>query len=133
MNHSTSKATIGGLICNHGWWWIFGSTVNIGPQSSFMVELWGCHDGLWLASKLGATHLILEMDSLVVVQMIQTRKAREGSTLVLLRHFPLFGCLYYMQGVAYPQRRQCGSWFYGCQRSHSSSRPLTLPNSTIGY
>ncbi|GKU98660.1 hypothetical protein SLEP1_g11633 [Rubroshorea leprosula] len=43
-----------------------------------MAELWGCRTGLQLASELGITHLVLEMDSLLAVQMIQARKAGEG-------------------------------------------------------
>ncbi|GLT47436.1 hypothetical protein SLA2020_211350 [Shorea laevis] len=84
MNHSTSKATVGGLFRDHGGRWILGFAVNIGPQTNFMAELWGCRDSLRLASELDVTQLILEMDYLSVVQMIQTRKAEEGSASVLL-------------------------------------------------
>ncbi|GLT30193.1 hypothetical protein SLA2020_050080 [Shorea laevis] len=78
MNHSTGKASAGGLIRDHGGRWIHGFAMCIGQQSSYMAELWGCREGLRLASCLGITHLILEMDSLMAVQMINARKAVVG-------------------------------------------------------
>ncbi|GKV45695.1 hypothetical protein SLEP1_g52753 [Rubroshorea leprosula] len=44
----------------------------------FMAELWGCREGLRMASDLGIIHLILEMDSLLVVHMLQAKKGVEG-------------------------------------------------------
>ncbi|GLT58483.1 hypothetical protein SLA2020_313710 [Shorea laevis] len=84
MNHSTGKASAGGLFHDHGGRWLYGFTVNIGPQFDYMAELWGYRDGLRIASKLGVTHLILEMDSLLAVQLIQARKVGEGLAVVLL-------------------------------------------------
>ncbi|GLT24834.1 hypothetical protein SLA2020_000030 [Shorea laevis] len=84
MNHSTGKATAGGLIRDHGGRWIHGFALNLGPQSSFMAELWGCRAGLQLASMLGVTHLTLEMDSLMAIRLIQTKQIGEGSASVLL-------------------------------------------------
>ncbi|GKU90274.1 hypothetical protein SLEP1_g4283 [Rubroshorea leprosula] len=70
MNHTTGRAITDGLIRDHGGQWIHGFTVNIGPQSSFMAELWPCRAGLQLASMLGVTHLTLEMDSLMAIRLI---------------------------------------------------------------
>ncbi|GLT51936.1 hypothetical protein SLA2020_253070 [Shorea laevis] len=78
LNNSTGQASAGGLIRDHGGWWIHGFAINIGPQSSYMAELWGCRAGLRPALELGLTHSVLEMDSLLAVQMIQARKARPG-------------------------------------------------------
>ncbi|GKV00781.1 hypothetical protein SLEP1_g13411 [Rubroshorea leprosula] len=77
MNLSFGSASVGGLICDHGGRWRHGFAINIGQQTSYMAELWGCRTSLQLASALGITHLVLEMDSLLAVQMIQARKTGE--------------------------------------------------------
>ncbi|GLT52279.1 hypothetical protein SLA2020_256270 [Shorea laevis] len=84
MAHSTGRASAGGLLRDHGGRWLHGFAINIGPQSSYMAELWGCRTGLQLAADLGISHLVLEMDSLLAVQMIQARKTGDGRTSVLL-------------------------------------------------
>ncbi|GKV36559.1 hypothetical protein SLEP1_g44676 [Rubroshorea leprosula] len=84
MNHATGQASAGGLIRDHGGRWIHGFAINIGPQSSYTAEIWGCHSGLRLALELGISHLVLEMDSLLAVQLIQARKAGNGPASVLL-------------------------------------------------
>ncbi|GKV23249.1 hypothetical protein SLEP1_g33000 [Rubroshorea leprosula] len=84
LNHSSGRASAGGLIRDHGGRWIHGFAINIGPQTTYMAELWGCQIGLQLVLELGITHLVLEMDSLFTVQMIQARKAGDGQTSVLL-------------------------------------------------
>ncbi|GLT30109.1 hypothetical protein SLA2020_049290 [Shorea laevis] len=83
-NHTTGGAAAGGLIRNHCGIWIHGFAVNVGVSSSFLAELWGCREGLKLAHSLGVQHLILEMDSLVAVQFIQSRKIAAGPASVLL-------------------------------------------------
>ncbi|GLT26417.1 hypothetical protein SLA2020_014840 [Shorea laevis] len=57
--------------------------MHIGSSSSFIAEFWGCREGLRLAHSLGIHQLILEMDSLLVVQMIQGRKRTEGMASIL--------------------------------------------------
>ncbi|GKV26092.1 hypothetical protein SLEP1_g35445 [Rubroshorea leprosula] len=50
-----------------------------------MAELWGCREGLKLAASLGVQQLILEMmDSLLAIQLIQTRQVSVGPASVLL-------------------------------------------------
>ncbi|GKU87267.1 hypothetical protein SLEP1_g1697 [Rubroshorea leprosula] len=83
-SHQSRRACAGGLIRDHQGHWIHGFTVNIGATSSFIAELWGCREGLRLALSLGIQHLILEMDSLMAVQLIQARKIGNGSFSVLL-------------------------------------------------
>ncbi|GKV09037.1 hypothetical protein SLEP1_g20594 [Rubroshorea leprosula] len=78
MNHATTKASAGGLIRDHEGRWVHGFSLSIGHQSSFMAELSGCREGLRMASDLGITHLILEMDSLLVVHMLQAKEGVEG-------------------------------------------------------
>ncbi|GLT70676.1 hypothetical protein SLA2020_427380 [Shorea laevis] len=85
LSHVAEKASAGGLIRDHEGRWVHGFALCIGKQSSFIAELWGCRAGLRMAFDLGITHLILEMDSLLIVQMLQARKGVEGlaSTLFL--------------------------------------------------
>ncbi|GLT93328.1 hypothetical protein SLE2022_111260 [Rubroshorea leprosula] len=73
----------GGLIRDHLGRWVHGFTVNIGFTSSCLAELWGCREGLKLAHTLQLQHLILEMDSLMAIQLIQTRQVEKGPFSVL--------------------------------------------------
>ncbi|GLU15088.1 hypothetical protein SLE2022_316150 [Rubroshorea leprosula] len=60
--------------------------MNIGmtrTTSSFMVELWACREGLRLACSLGIFHLVLKMNSMLVVQLVQARSASTGIALSL--------------------------------------------------
>ncbi|GLT88451.1 hypothetical protein SLE2022_064770 [Rubroshorea leprosula] len=84
QNHQSGRACAGGLIRDHLGRWVHGFTVNIGFTSSFLAELWGCREGLKLAHSLQLQHLILEMDSLMAIQLIQTRQVEEGPFSVLL-------------------------------------------------
>ncbi|GKV12899.1 hypothetical protein SLEP1_g23984 [Rubroshorea leprosula] len=52
LNHSSGRASAGGLIRDHGGRWIHGFAINIGPQTSYMAELWGRWIGLQLALEL---------------------------------------------------------------------------------
>ncbi|GKV48418.1 hypothetical protein SLEP1_g55234 [Rubroshorea leprosula] len=59
------------------------SGIHVCTTSSFIAELWGCRDGLRLTLSLGIHQLVLEMDSLLAVQMIQGRKMTDGFASVL--------------------------------------------------
>ncbi|GKV30854.1 hypothetical protein SLEP1_g39626 [Rubroshorea leprosula] len=80
-----------GLVRDSMGHWVQGFATHIGTTSSFLAELWTCREGLKLACQLGIDHLILEMDSLLVVQMIQDRKGVEGPATVLFAD--IFGLL----------------------------------------
>ncbi|GLT59818.1 hypothetical protein SLA2020_326160 [Shorea laevis] len=84
MDHASGHASAGGLVRDSMGHWVQGFATHIGTTSSFMAELWGCREGLKLACQLGIDHLILEMDSLLAVQMIQDRKRVEGPASVLI-------------------------------------------------
>ncbi|GLT44238.1 hypothetical protein SLA2020_181470 [Shorea laevis] len=83
-DHCSGRAAVGGLIRDHNGRWAHGFAVNVGITTSFLAKLWGCREGLKLASSLGVQQLILEVDSLLAVQLIQSKKVSVGSTSVLL-------------------------------------------------
>lgn len=62
----------GGLIRNSEGIWISGYARNIGSASSVLVELWALRDGFALALSLGLTHLVVELDALVVVSFLDS-------------------------------------------------------------
>ncbi|GKV49594.1 hypothetical protein SLEP1_g56334 [Rubroshorea leprosula] len=84
MSQASGDASAGGLIRDHGGQWLHGFAINIGPQTSYMAELWGCRAGLRLALEMGLTHLVLEMDSLLAMQVILVRKTGDGPASILL-------------------------------------------------
>ncbi|GLT49358.1 hypothetical protein SLA2020_229210 [Shorea laevis] len=83
-NHHSEKAAAGGLIRDHNGRWFHGFAVNVGITTSFLAELWGCREGLKLAISLGIQQLVLEMDSLLAIQLIQNRQIAAGPASVLL-------------------------------------------------
>ncbi|GKV26433.1 hypothetical protein SLEP1_g35733 [Rubroshorea leprosula] len=83
-DHSLGKAIAGGLLRDHHGHWYHGFATNVGITTSFLAELWGCREGLKLAISLGVQQLILEMDSLLAVQQIQSWKVSAGAASVLL-------------------------------------------------
>ncbi|GKU90363.1 hypothetical protein SLEP1_g4364 [Rubroshorea leprosula] len=83
-NHHSGKAAAGGLIRDHNRRWVHGFAVNVGLTTSFLAELWGCREGLKLAHSLGIQQLVLEMDSLLAIQLIQNRQVSAGPASMLL-------------------------------------------------
>ena len=64
----------GGLIRDSYGRWIKGYMRYIGITTSIIAEFWALRDGLTLASQLGITHLAVELDAKVVVDLILSRK-----------------------------------------------------------
>ncbi|GLT50394.1 hypothetical protein SLA2020_238810 [Shorea laevis] len=70
----SNSASAGGLIRNSLGSWLTGFTVNIGRASVFMAELWGLREGLRLCKALGLTRVFAELDSLMVVHLINNNR-----------------------------------------------------------
>ncbi|KAH9666643.1 putative ribonuclease H protein [Citrus sinensis] len=67
---NTGEAGAGGVIRDSFGNWISGFSMNIGESSVIMAELWGLYQGLSIAWNVGIRHLLVEVDSLCVTQMI---------------------------------------------------------------
>ena len=78
------KAGGGGLIQDHQGKWIKGFMRRIGLVTSITAELWALRDGLMLAKQIGITHLVVEMDNKVIVDLVQSNKATNNSYSSLL-------------------------------------------------
>ncbi|KAK9990873.1 hypothetical protein SO802_025858 [Lithocarpus litseifolius] len=68
------KAGRGGIIRDSCGRWIKGFMRYIDISTSIIAEFWALRDGLTLASQLGITHLAVELDAKVVVDLILPRK-----------------------------------------------------------
>nr|POE67385.1 putative ribonuclease h protein [Quercus suber] len=73
------KAGGGDLIRDHQGKWIKGFMRRIGLATSITTELWALRDGLMLAKQIGITHLVVEMDAKVIVDLVQSNKAPNNS------------------------------------------------------
>ena len=73
------KASGGGLICDHNGKWIKGYMRHIGFASSITAEFWALKDRLLLASQLGITQLLVELDAKVVVDLMRSSKFSNNS------------------------------------------------------
>ncbi|KAK9988891.1 hypothetical protein SO802_029130 [Lithocarpus litseifolius] len=69
----------GGLIRDSYGRWIKGFMIYIGISTSIIAEFWALRDSLTLASQLGITHLAVELDAKVVVDLILSRKTPNSS------------------------------------------------------
>ena len=68
------KAEGGGLIRDCHGNWVKGYMRNIGVATNITVEFWALRDGLILASQLGITQLLVELDA-KVVDLVLSRKS----------------------------------------------------------
>ena len=73
------KAGGGGLIRDSYGKWIKGYMRHIGISTSIIAEFWALRDGLMFASQLGITHLAVELDAKVVVDLILSIKTPNNS------------------------------------------------------
>ena len=78
------RAGGGGLIRNHDGKWVKGFMRNIGQATSVAAEFWALRDGLMLAAQLGITHLHVELDAQVVVNLVLSKKTINNSCAALL-------------------------------------------------
>ncbi|GKV02762.1 hypothetical protein SLEP1_g15157 [Rubroshorea leprosula] len=60
-------ASAGGIIRDHNGTWVCGFSRKIGTTSALAAELWGVRDGILMAYHYNIQSLIVEMDSLTVV------------------------------------------------------------------
>lgn len=56
----------------------------IGVTTSIIVEFWALRDGLRLASQMGITHLAVELDAKVIVDLVLSRNTPNSSYTSLL-------------------------------------------------
>lgn len=63
-------AAAGGLLRNAQGQWVAGFSMNIGHSSIHESKLWGLRQGLFLALQLGIDQLVVESDSLEVIQAL---------------------------------------------------------------
>lgn len=70
----SGKASCGGLIRTADGHWVRGFARYLGYTTTFLAELWGVYEGLMLAKRLGITALVVQLDSVGVVQCVQNGK-----------------------------------------------------------
>ncbi|GLT90372.1 hypothetical protein SLE2022_083080 [Rubroshorea leprosula] len=80
----TGLASAGGLLRDSSGTFIQGFSVNIGQISVFLAELWGCRERPILRRNKGISHLVVEMASLSVVQVIEGSKEQDSLAAVLV-------------------------------------------------
>ena len=62
-------AGCGGVVRNEDGRWIMGFARRIGVTTSFVAELWGLREGLFLCSNLNVQFLVIELDAKAVVDV----------------------------------------------------------------
>lgn len=74
-SHNSGGSACGGLLRNSLGQFLRGFHCNLGLATSVLAELWGLVLGLRLACSMGITSLRVELDSMVVVNMVELRRS----------------------------------------------------------
>ncbi|WJX23235.1 hypothetical protein P8452_12461 [Trifolium repens] len=82
---SLDLAGCGGLIRDSGGQWLIGYARKIGMCDALHAEMWGMYEGLKIARSKGFSHLIVESDSKLLVDMVTNNCKINGATPVLIR------------------------------------------------
>ncbi|CAJ2642253.1 unnamed protein product [Trifolium pratense] len=82
---SMDLAGCGGLLRDSDGRWIQGYTQKIGTCDSLHAEMWGMYAGMELARRKGITHLIVESDSKLLIDMVTGRCNLNGATPIMIR------------------------------------------------
>ena len=77
---SSSFASGGGLLRDSRGSWVQGFTKKIGTTNCLLVELWALKDGLSMARNMCVEKLIVNVDSLEVVNLLFNTKATNRLT-----------------------------------------------------
>ena len=70
LSHNGSIAA-GGLIRNSDGDWVCGFSANLGVGDIHVAELWALCNGLKMAAGQNVTHILVESDSAVVVNLVK--------------------------------------------------------------
>jgi len=62
--------------------WLEGFNPKIGACNALHAEMWGMYSGLDMTWREGASHLIIESDSKVVVDMVTNKCKTNGPSLI---------------------------------------------------
>ena len=76
------------MLRDHNWDWLWGFSVKIGTCSIIEVELWALIHGLRLAWLKGARKLGVEMDSLTVMNWINSIEEVDNKKCQLVKRVP---------------------------------------------
>ncbi|KAK8476339.1 hypothetical protein V6N11_005044 [Hibiscus sabdariffa] len=88
-DHATSFAACGGLICEHGGRWVRCFARSLGVCSPIEVELWAVHEGLVQAWVLCLKHVVVEVDSTLVLWLLSPH-SRIVSSMTILQYISSF-------------------------------------------
>ncbi|PNX90713.1 ribonuclease H, partial [Trifolium pratense] len=75
----------GGLIRDCDGQWRIGYTQKIGTCDALHAEMWGMHEGLKIVRRQSFSHLIVESDSKLLVDMVTNNCKINGATPILIR------------------------------------------------
>ncbi|KAL4390530.1 hypothetical protein AHAS_Ahas03G0154300 [Arachis hypogaea] len=74
MKGSTKQARYGGLIRNETGKWVAGFSYHIGRCSTFNTKIWGIKKGFEIATTMGMKNIIVECDSKVVIEVLNSKR-----------------------------------------------------------
>ncbi|XP_019157963.1 PREDICTED: uncharacterized protein LOC109154684 [Ipomoea nil] len=82
--HSSSNCALGGLVRDSTGRLVWGFTTKIGKANSFVAELWGLREGLWLCLEKGVLRVMVEMDSKAIIDLLHGEDDADDSGCTLL-------------------------------------------------
>ncbi|CAJ2634326.1 unnamed protein product [Trifolium pratense] len=125
---SLDLAGCGGLIRDCDGQWRTGYTRKIGTCDALHAEMWGMYEGLKIARRQGFSHIIVESDSKLLVDMVTNNCQINGATPVLIRRIrDLINLSWHVQvNHTLREGNRCADWLASYSLTNDSFFPIVL-------
>ncbi|GAU10638.1 hypothetical protein TSUD_421140, partial [Trifolium subterraneum] len=119
---SMGLAGCGGLFRDSNGRWLKGYAQKIGACDALHAEMWGMYTGMQMARRQGFTHIIVESDSKLLIDMVTGSCKLNGKTPILVRRIRDFANLQWHITFKHTWREgnRCADWLANFSLSQSS-------------
>jgi ribonuclease HI len=127
---SMNIAGCGGLFRDSDGQWLKGYTLRIGDCDALHAEMWGMYTGMKMARRQGYTHLIVESDSKLLIDMVTGRCKLNGNSPILVKRIQDLSNLQWHVIFQHTWREgnRCADWLASFSLNQSSYDVRILEN-----
>ncbi|GAU36844.1 hypothetical protein TSUD_213680 [Trifolium subterraneum] len=127
---SMNIAGCGGLFRDSDGRWLKGYTLRIGDCDALHAEMWGMYTGMKMARRQGYTHLIVESDSKLLIDMVTGRCKLNGNSPILVKRIQDLSNLQWHVIFQHTWREgnRCADWLASFSLNQSSYDVRILEN-----
>ncbi|CAJ2630361.1 unnamed protein product [Trifolium pratense] len=119
---SMNNAGCGGLFRDSDGRWLKGYTQRIGDCDALHAEMWGMYTGMEMARRQGYTHLVVESDSKLLIDMVTGRCKLNGKAPILVNRIQDLSNLQWhvMFKHTWREGNRCADWLASFSLNQSS-------------